>query len=167
MWSYTFTDYENFEVDANAITPRPNWTDEQTDQWDIDVSVSTTPPLQETDYNAMEFSLWKKFGREFLIKSNINNWLVCSPDKGSLVDWLNGGVNCKIVKRVTDTCSDAPPPSSLRSVGYCGPSLKADKIYYYFDGCTEKASPIHDPCGQNTNNGLKNVKNPHGNIFVR
>ena len=33
----------------------------------------------------MNFSLWKQIGRQILIKSNINNWLVCHPGPGSLV----------------------------------------------------------------------------------
>ena len=53
----------------------------------VDVPVSTIPPLSETDYNAINISLWKQLGRQVLIKSNINNWLICDPVIGSLVDW--------------------------------------------------------------------------------
>ncbi|KAL9960604.1 hypothetical protein ACROYT_G034085 [Oculina patagonica] len=166
VWSYTFTDYQKFLTDGNAVTPRPNWPLGP----EADVPISTTTPLNETDYNAMEFSLWKQFGREFLIKSNINNWLVCSPDTGSLVDWQDGKVICKIVKRVTDTCSDVPPRSYLSIIPKCGPVLKGQTRgtgYYYFSGCTSTHNPVHDPCGLSNDNGLKNVINPRGNIFVR
>ena len=166
MWSYTFTDYENFGADANAVTPRPNWPAGS----DADVPISTTPPLNETDYNAMEFSLWRQFGKEILIKSNINNWLVCSPGTGSLVEWQDGNVICKIARRVTDTCSDRPPPWTFRGAGYCGPAFIGEvggMQYYHFVACTGEKNPAHDPCGEGENNGLKNVKNPHGNIFIR
>ena len=83
MWSYTFTKYNNFKDKANAITPRPNCSVKP----QVDVPISTTPPLNETDYNAMNLSQWKQLGRQVLIKSNINNWLVCHPGTGSLVDW--------------------------------------------------------------------------------
>ena len=42
--------------------------------------VSTTIPLNENQREAMEFSWWSSIGSEFLVKSNINNWLACSPD---------------------------------------------------------------------------------------
>ncbi|XP_078384834.1 uncharacterized protein LOC144667318 [Oculina patagonica] len=165
VWSYTFTDYQHFWTSNNAVTPRPNWP-----VWSADVPISTTPPANETDYNAIEFPLWRQFGKEFLIKSNINNWLVCSPDTGSLVEWQDGDVICKIVKRVTDTCSDGPPISYL-TTNNCGPNFKrrngANSGYYHFDGCTGNRIPTHDPCGQYSDNGLKDVDNPHGNIFIR
>ncbi|KAL9960597.1 hypothetical protein ACROYT_G034076 [Oculina patagonica] len=167
VWSYTFTDYEHFWTHANAVTPRPNWPALP----EVNVPVSTTPPLNETDSNAMNFSLWKQFGKEILIKSNINNWFVCSPGNGSLVEWETGNVTCKTARRVvTDTCSDEPAPSKFRGAGYCGPLFNRGvprTHYYYFDGCTGIQVPAHDPCGQNGDNGLKNVENPHGNIFVR
>ena len=119
----------------------------------------------------MEFLLWKEFGKEILIKSNINNWLVCSPSTGSLVHWQDGEVICKIAKRVTDTCSSVPPPSLFKGSLACGPAVRRERAgpaaYYYFDGCRTKNTPTHDPCGVNADNGLKNVDNPHGNIFVR
>ena len=82
VWSYTFTDYIPFTAVTNAVSPRPNW---PSGKPDVNVPISTTTPLNEQDYNASEFSLWKQFGSEMLIKSNINNWLVCSPGSGSLV----------------------------------------------------------------------------------
>ncbi|XP_078343010.1 uncharacterized protein LOC144628766 [Oculina patagonica] len=166
VWSYTFTDYEQFWTGANAVTPRPNWPAPAK----VNVPVSTIPPLNETDYNAMEFSLWKHFGKEILIKSNINNWLVCSPNTGSLVEWQDGNVTCKIVKRVTDTCSDVPPPSEFRGAGFCVPAFFGSvrgTQYYHFEGCTGEVKPAHDPCGTGKDNGLKTVENPHGNIFIR
>ena len=82
-WSYTFTDYGNFANTSNELTPRPDWSATA----DVDVLVSTTPPSHDTDYNAVKFSLWKQLGSEFLVKSNINNWLVCVPGTGSFVEW--------------------------------------------------------------------------------
>ena len=167
VWTYTFRNYQNFWHLTNAVTPRPNW---EVASNDVNVPVSTVTPLDETDYNAMEFSLWKQFGREVLIKSNINNWVVCSPGTGNLVNWQDGDMTCKIVKHVADMCLDGPPPSGFRRFAPCGPKFKGGvggSHYYYFDGCTGKNFPTHDPCGENMDQGLKNVENPHGNIFVR
>ena len=165
VWSYTFTDFENFDAKLNAVTPRPDWPADD----NVDVPVSTNSPANETDYNAMAFSLWKEFGKEFLVKSNINNWLICSPDTGSLVEWRTGNITCKIAKLVSDTCLNGLPPSYFRATGFCGPSLKTNGGggYYYFSCCTSRGPPKHNPCSTGEKNRLKNVENPHGNIFVR
>ena len=135
VWSYTFFDYNNFASKSNTITPTPDWNVDA----NVDVPISTTPPLTQTDYNAINFSLWKQLGRQVLIKSNINNWLICDPGGGSLVDWQEGNVSCQIVKHVTDTCKDqlAPGKFSL-SQGY-GPMFYTTTYfggtYYYFTHC--------------------------------
>ena len=134
-------------------------------------SPDLTGELAEHDYNAFEFSLWKRFGTEIFIKSNINNWLVCSPNGGSFVDWRRGSVDCKIVNHITDAeCQDGSPPTRFQpGMPLCGPFFDRGHwaFYYYFDGCPGNGFPAHDPCGQTQDNGLKNVKNPHGNVFVR
>ena len=166
VWSYTFTNYDDFTSVTNAVTPRPNWPVHGFD------GISTTAPTNETDYNAMSFSLWKQLGRQFLIKSNINNWLVCHPGTGSLVDWQEGDVNCRIVKHVTNTCNDALPPSFLRfdiakGVTLCSNKNPYSHIYYRFESSDKSAWPVHDPCGKERDNHVKSVLNPHGNIYIR
>ena len=64
---------------------------------EVDVPIASTPPLNETDYNAMNFSLRKQLGRQVLIKSNIKNWLACHLGNGSLVDWQE----CDVIKHKT------------------------------------------------------------------
>ena len=163
VWSYSFTNYSFFRESFNAVTPRPNWNVKA----EADVPISSDPPLHETDYNAMNFSFWKQLGRQVLIKSNINNWLVCHPGTGSLVDWQDGDINCRIIKYVTATCRETLAPSLLIvSAGY-GPIFLNTNLYYYFDGYTGHSWPTHDPCGQNWSNHLKGVAEPHGNIFIR
>ena len=163
--SYTFTNYHNFQYGSNAITPRPNWPVKK----QVDVPVSTTAPLSETDYNAINFSLWKQLGRQVLIKSNINNWLICHPGTGSFVDWQDGSFNCQIIKRVTATCNSKSAPSKFTGSWGHGPRLYSggNSFYYYFDGSTRNNWPTHDPCGSNNANQLTNVANPHGNIYIR
>ncbi|XP_078342130.1 uncharacterized protein LOC144627973 isoform X2 [Oculina patagonica] len=153
----------NSPDNSNAITPRPNWPAVSK----VDVPVSTTPPLNETDYNAINFSQWKQLGREILIKSNINNWLICHPGTGSLVDWQDGNISCRVTKHVTDTCNGTAPPWDFKSSNAYGPRFRTSANYYYFDGYTRKNWPTHDPCGKNAGNHVKNVIDPHGNIFIR
>lgn len=54
----------------------------------VNVFVFIVVFVSEIDYNVMEFSLWKIFGCEFMIKFNINDWIVCIciESSGSLVD---------------------------------------------------------------------------------
>ena len=131
----------------------------------LTVRVSTTVPLSETHYEAMNFALWRTIGKEFLIKSNINNWIACEEGTGSLVQQKAGSITCKLVKQVSKQCSCAVPNSlKLHSNG---PYLSSSSNYHYFDGSTSSNWPTHDPCGKNQANLLNGVANPHGNIFVR
>ena len=70
VWSYTFTAYSSFTSGANAVPPRPTWTASK-----ANTRVSTAVPLGETHYEAMNFASWRTIEKEFLIKSNINNWI--------------------------------------------------------------------------------------------
>ena len=160
VWSYTFTDYANFDSGSNAVTPRPTWTAS-----DANTRVSTTVPLSETHYEAMDFTLWRTIGNQTLIKSNINNWIACKEGSGSIVRQKAGSLSCKLVKQVSQQCAGVVP-TSLVLHSY-GPHLSSTSLYYYFDGSTSSNWPTHDPCGTNKANQLTGVANPHGNVFVR
>ncbi len=159
VWSYTFTDYSSFATSENAVTPRPTWTASL-----ANTRASTTVPLSETHYEAMNFALWRTTGKEFLIKSNINNWIACKEGTGSMVQQKTGSVTCKLVKQVSKKCGGAPKSLTWYDPG---PSFEISHNYYYFDGDTSGSFPAHDPCGNDQENQLKGVANPHGNIFVR
>jgi len=47
----TFADYTNFNNGSNTSTPRPTWTASN-----ANTRVSTTVPLSETHYEAMDFA---------------------------------------------------------------------------------------------------------------
>lgn len=160
VWSYTFTAYSSFMSGANAVTPLPTWKASG-----ANTRVSTTVPLSETHFDAMNFALWRVIGNETLIKSNINNWIVCKEGSGSIVMQKAGSVNCKLVKQVSQQCAGVVP-NSLKLHNY-EPYLSSSNVYYYFHSSTRSNFPTHDPCGRNQANQLKGVANPHGNIFVR
>ena len=160
VWSYTFTAYSSFTSGGNAVTPRPTWTASG-----ANTRVSTTVPLSETHYEAMNFALWRTIGKETLIKSNINNWIVCKEGTGSIVRQKAGSINCKLVKQVSKKCAGVAP-KSLGMYGV-GPYLSSRDFSYYFEARVGGGWPAHDPCGKNQANQLKGVDNPHGNIFVR
>ncbi|CAH3191010.1 unnamed protein product, partial [Porites evermanni] len=94
VWSYTFTNYTNFKSGSNAVTPRPTWTARK-----ADTRVSATVPLSETHFEAMDFALWRTIGNQTLIKSNINNWLVCKEGRGSILQQKDGSLSCEIANK--------------------------------------------------------------------
>lgn len=165
VYSYTFTEYDKFMTNSNAVTPFPNWPSAG------EIPSSTTVPLNETHLAAMNFMLWRLLGTEFLVKSNINNWIACLPAGGSLVEGRNGKLTCRMIKDLTKKCADVIP--NKISFGDCGVRLRtastytSSNLFYFFDICKGRRSPIHDPCGTSSDNYLKGVQNPHGNIFVR
>lgn len=160
VWSYGFTNYDNFNSGGNAVTPIPSWSVSSSN-----VRVSKTVPLRETDYEAMPFNLWRSLGNEIMVKSNINNWIKCKVGSGSMVMWQKGSMNCSVVKVVARKCNDTVPTKF--NVYSLGPSLDAGSHYYYFDGKKGSDWPTHDPCGTNEANHVKNVADPHGNLYVR
>ena len=160
VWSYTFTAYSSFTSTSNAVTPRPSWEVSY-----ANTPVSITVPLNETLYEAMNFSLWRTIGKEFLIKSNINNWIACKEGTGSFVRHKPGSITCKLVKQVSKYCAGVVP-TSFKTYS-SGPVLEATGFYYFFDGHTRVFWPTHDPCGKDQANQLNGVANPHGNIFIR
>ena len=80
VYSYTFTNYNSFTSTSNAVTPRPNWPAS-----DANVLTSTTPPLSESSRGAVDWNVWNDIGKEFMVKSNINDWVACQPNGGSIV----------------------------------------------------------------------------------
>ena len=160
VWSYTFTDYKNFGSGSNAVTPHPTWTFRR-----ANTRVSTIVPLNETHYEAVDFTLWRTIGNQTLIKSNINNWIACKEGSGSIVRQKAGSLSCTLVKQVSQQCAGVVPTSLVLNSD--GPRLSSTSSFYYFDGSTSGSSPTHDPCGKGQANQLTGVANPHGNVFVR
>ncbi|CAH1785936.1 unnamed protein product [Owenia fusiformis] len=164
VWTYTFTNYASFTSHDNAVTPRPSWDD--TGYKASCTPVSTTPPLSETQLGALEFAKWKQIGNEFMIKSNINQWIACTPVGGSFVDWRFGSLNCRMVKVVASAECTTVVPNKITLHKY-GPSLEQQSNVYYFDTSLSANWPTHDPCGTNFPKHLTGVNYTRGNVFVR
>ena len=160
VYSYTFTNYNSFGSSSNAVTPRPNWPARN-----ANVPISTTPPLSESSLGTVDWNLWKDIGKEFMIKSNINDWIVCQPSGGSIVTKKSGLLSCQKLKNVVTACSGVVPP--LIHWKSRGPALYAATLYYYFDGDIRIHWPTHDPCGTNSQNHKKGVSKPGGQIYLR
>ena len=162
VYSYTFTDYSSFSKSSNAVTPRPNWPASK-----ANVPISTTSPLNESSRGAVEWNVWKDIGKEFMVKSNINDWIVCQPSGGSIVTKKQGSLACQNVKNVATACSGVTP-NGIRWWSR-GPSLNAahKERYYWFNAATDHRWPVHDPCGTDGENHKKGVSNPGGQIYLR
>ena len=161
VYSYTFTNYGSFNSLSNAVTPRPNWPASK-----ANVPISTTPPLNESSRGAVDWTIWRNIGQEFMIKSNINDWIVCQPNAGSLVQKKTGKISCQNIKNVATACVGVAP--NRIQWWDLGPDLYANSTaYYFFEGGLNKGWPIHDPCGTRKENQNKGVNNPGGQIYVR
>ena len=160
VWSYGFTNYSYFTDPSNAITPRPNWIAPN-----ASVPISTTPPLKEYGRGALDFKKWRELGNEFMVKSNINHWIVCKSGTGTLIGWNDGTLNCRNVKNIGKNCPGAAPNRIV--LGTPGPGLKFKKRFYRFEGSVTSKWPTHHPCGKSRLNILTPVLNPGGNIFIR
>ena len=161
VYSYSFTNYSSFKEFTNAVTPRPNWPVPNTN-----VPISTTPPVSESLLGALDWKVWKDVGEEFLVKSTVNDWIVCQPNGGSMVTKQGGSVSCENIKNVATACSGVVPDKLnwwSRGMGL----YLSKQIFYYFDGSTDGAWPVHDPCGMTKTNHKKGVSNPGGQIYLR
>ena len=162
VWSYGFTDYNNFQLPGNAVTPRPStgWTTGTTD-----VLESKTIPLSPDTHGAMEFALWQQIGKEFMVRSNINNEIMCTPGTGSVVEAKSGTVTCKLIADVVQNgCKEVP---NMYNVSPTGAGLLGNALMYYWDGSTIVHWPVHDPCSQNQANQKSGVVNPGGQLYLR
>jgi len=168
VWVYGFTNYAQFTDGTNAVTPRPTW--------NMPTGAGTTPtstvvPTNSTSPGALDFARWASLGDEILATSDINHWVKCQPNGGSIVAKTEGAVTCQLVKPVATACTTTVPAywgqSDPAGVGlYLNSSLFA--TYYYYEGYTTTGNwPTHDPCGTNLPNQLTNVTNPHGQLWVR
>ena len=63
VWSYTFTNYAQFENNQNAVTPIPNWAVDEPFSGSGDknnAQTSSRIPSNETNLGALDFQKWKK-----------------------------------------------------------------------------------------------------------
>ena len=132
---------------------------------DANVPISTTPPLGESSLGAVDWNVWESIGQEFMIRSTINDWIVCQPNDGSIVAKRDGSISCDNIKNVATACSGVVPyQMAWRGRG---PALRAQGSYYHFQGGTDGNWPGHDPCGRRELNHKKGVANPSGQIYLR
>ena len=152
VWAYTFTNFASFSSDSNDITPWPAMPNKAY----AAVPVSTTPPQNTTDFNALNFTLWKNIGSHFMVTSNVNHWISCSPGNGSLVAYTNGSISCRNIKNVSTNCLGNAPSNmfSFTSIAVFSlrPSVQpqsATDEFCFFEAMSYYR-PVADPCGRSS-----------------
>ena len=101
-----------------------------------------------------------------MVKSTVNDWIVCEQDGGSIVTKQAGSISCENIKNVATTCVKVVPDSIKWRCN--GPMLRTPSgIFYSFDGATDKGWPRHDPCGNSAAYHKNGVSNPGGQIYLR
>ena len=98
---------------GNAVEPIPTWPVTVSGQ----VATSTTPPSDINQYGALDFPLWQNIGEEFMVKSNINNWIACLPGTGSFSRFIAGSLTCRMIKSITINCPTLPNVPFSFSIG--------------------------------------------------
>ena len=167
VWSYGFTNCADFTGPTNAVEPVPSlgWTTGSTN-----VHVSKTTPTDPGIHGAMEFNMWSKIGKQFLIRSNINNEYVCSPANGSVVEAKTGSISCALVQDIVESGCIAVPNWYQDELNGYGPALMAGSdpifLFIWWDGSTSLRWPTHDPCGMNTASHKTGVSNPGGQLYL-
>ena len=171
VWAYKFTNFANFDWGNNNVAPWPTMPNKVY----AEVTVSKTPPMTTTDYKAMKFPLWSAIGSDFLVTSNINHWISCSPGSGSLVDFRDGTISCKNVRNIAGSCPGNAPSNivfytmaKFQMKGSVPPYTNTG-LFTSFEAETDTTRPVQDPCS--TSSVQPGVLNPdgeaHGNIFIR
>ena len=152
---------------GNAVSPRVTWPVTLPAKEDELVAASTTPPSHLQQYGALNFPLWQNIGEEFMVKSNVNNWIACTPNTGSFSRWIEGSINCRMIKSITSICPNLPNEAFSFGISPTGPAVRAKKLFYYFESDPATKYPAHDPCGlTQANNNLPGI-HPEGQIWLR
>jgi len=161
VYAYGFTNFSAFNNGSNAVDVVPTWDITPDDS----VPTSTTVPLSLAESGAMEFALWGELGTSFLVRTNISNSVACEEAGGSLVQIIDGNIECSMVETLTRTCTDVLPTTIAAWAG--GVSLFWNDHYVYWDASQGSHWPTHDPCGVNETNHLQDVEAPRGAILLR
>ena len=151
MWFRAFTSANNF------LSPSPNWSYKPINP---SLPVSTTPPFNESELGSMDFNLWKEIGSTILVKNTVNNWLTCASLGGSLVDMVDGNIQCNVTKVIVPGTCEQVTPTTFQKDGNSAGLRSSSGIYYYFYTKGSGTWAISDPCGQSAHNQLTGVINP-------
>ncbi|EDO41609.1 predicted protein [Nematostella vectensis] len=167
VWSYSFTHPNAFTQIHNTITVHPTSM--------RGANPSTTTPSSEAVDGAMDPSFWDAIGTEFLLKSNINNWIACIPRNAAVgATWSAGDVSCRVVEAKSTTCPSVVPDTLFKDK-YCGFGLSktGSKTCVYWNLCDSSGVPVHDPCCLDQpavamiTSILAASKTPRGNFYLR
>jgi len=163
VWSYTFTNYDDFEFGSNAVTP---YIDDSS--FSPQVNTSSTAPLGlwPTHTGAMTFLDWKLIGKEMLFINSITNWYQCSPDTGNIIDLTDGTISCSIAKKLSNNiCTLVPKNLAISEEGIA--LTNGEDGIIYLDNEIDLEYPVHNPCGHSSIFQPQSVGDPGGALLLR
>lgn len=151
-------------ADQSYLYPSPrNWPKDVEDH-----IVSASPPTNPNKTGAMDFSLWKEIGTQFLVKNTLNNWINCSEDTGSFVNLIEGTISCDVVKRVVEgVCENVVPTHFSIHINNLVLSVDGGNEYFKFTCTISGDPPFVEPCADRGNNYLQGDNAPAGWILLR
>lgn len=138
--------------------------------------LSTTPPLDPSSTGAMNFNLWKAFGTEMLLMSDLINWYICKDGSGSILNWKAGSISCRVTKTLVAKCNNTAPDHFDADLDYGmrlfdGPkNFFGNKVFYKVQvmGWRSYTTREVDACGsRDGQNVVKGLNDPRGAWFVR
>ncbi len=142
--------------------------------------LSTKLPSDPSSLGAMRFTLWKTFGTEVLLQSDLINWYACKNGSGSILNWKEGSISCHVAKTLVPKCNNKAP-SYFKGHGNYGMDLtdgitfsryhfyKVMVMLFAYDGRIYPwTRPLMDACAvKGGENFVKGLKDPRGAWFVR
>ena len=146
--------------------------------------LSSTTPLNESQFEAMDYKVWRMIGEEVLMKSNIVNWFACNPksgywSRGNIVTLARGPLNCRVLtdEILLEKCKDKAPAYMQYSDRNPSLYLRGEGYVEYFfydlvfgDYSWSKGARVNS-CGKgasNIANAYKpGVSDPQGHWYVR
>ncbi|KAL9962638.1 hypothetical protein ACROYT_G031758 [Oculina patagonica] len=164
VWSYRF-------VKSAFMTPRPSFP-ARSSGYSYMTPLSTTLPLDPSSPGALNFSLWKTFGEEMLLQSDLINWYVCKDGSGSILNWKDGYISCHVVKTLVAKCNNTAPSHFEGDINY-GMRLTQGPRYRFFykvavmGWSSSWSKRLVDACANNNNNYVHGLNDPRGAWFVR
>ncbi|CAH1778576.1 unnamed protein product [Owenia fusiformis] len=161
VYSYTFINFNTIDG-SEYVSPSATWT---SNIGKLTPESTSGPPESETDFKAIDLSLWKIFGDSILFKSNIMNWIKCINVEERIFNKTDGDIACDLVKHDNNGCTDVPGYWKCVSEF---PVLKTSEnghVMISFDCADSRYNATHQSCPFSPS--VNNEQNPRGNVYIR
>ena len=106
-----------------------------------------------------------------LLQSDLINWYICQDGSGSILNWKDGSISCRVAKTLVASCNNTAPSHFHQSLDY-GMRIDGNRNYNFFYkvavmSWSSGGGRILDACGNHKRVIKKGVNDPRGAWFVR